>query len=612
MSDIRVTFQPSGRAVHVQSGATIREAASLAGIPIDFPCGGQGSCGKCRVRLSPAPKTTTSSESRLISPEDLANGYRLACQCHVSGQSIIEVPEHSLLGRSYQILESAGPERERDGVMPLRLVQFALPEPTLEDDIADFSRLQRELGPLQADVSVMRTIGKRLRDQEFRGTAVIAGNRLLDIVPADASTAAIAAFDIGTTTVVATLHDAATGTQLARASAINPQTSFGDDVLARITRACDNDSGLLQLHNAIIGAINDMLAAMAGDAGIETANIYEISFAGNTTMQHLLLGLHPAALGLVPFSPTIADAVQISARDAGINAHPKAQIYVFPVIGGFVGGDTVAGMIATEMDKLPGSTLLVDIGTNGELVVFHDGELLATSCAAGPAFEGAKIQHGMRAAPGAIEEITLKDDVELRVIGDKPPVGLCGSALIDIVAELLRNDLLLATGSIPTGDDIPNNTPDALRERIRPTDDGGEFVIAWDYETATGRPIVLTQRDIRELQLGTGAIRSGIQTILHRVELPFDQLDRLLVAGAFGNYIRCENAQRMGLLPSEMPVDRIQFVGNTSLSGAQGAALSQTMRDRAAELARKSEHIDLSRDPHFYELFVDALIFPEG
>lgn len=611
MKGVRVTFQPSGRAVHVEPGATVREAAARAGIPIDFPCGGQGSCGKCRVRVSPSSDHTTQAEARLLAPDDLRAGYRLACQCQVSAQTIVDVPEHSLLGRSYQILDRAGPARVHDGVPPLRLVAFHLPEPTLDDDAADVTRLRRELGPVTLDIPMLETLGARLRELGFQGKAILAGDRLLDLVPESAN-AATAAFDIGTTTIVGTLHHAATGLQLARASAINPQSRFGDDVLARIAHASSNDDGLTQLHDAIVGAVNELLASMAAEAGLDITDIYEITCAGNTTMQHLLLGLHPRSLGVVPFTPVVGDPVQAAVRDLGIRAHPRARVYVFPAIGGFVGGDTVAGMVATDLEHLPGSTLLVDIGTNGEIVVLHEGQLLATSCAAGPAFEGAKIQHGMRAAPGAIEEIILTDDVQLRVIGGQAPVGLCGSALIDIVAELLRRELLLINGAFVTGTDMPADTPNALHRRIRATDDGGEFVLAWDHETATGRAIVLTQRDVRELQLGTGAIRSGIKTILRRVNLPFEKLDRLLVAGAFGNYIRCTNAQRMGLLPAEVPAERIHFVGNTSLSGAQAAALTQAARDHAAALATRAEHIDLSRDPYFYELFVDAMIFPEN
>ena len=609
---VKITFQPSGRSVQIDPGATVRDAAAIAGIPIDFPCGGQGSCGKCRVRLAPASESATESEQRLMPPSDLEAGYRLACQTHVTGQCMVEVPEHSLLGRSYQILDHAGPLREREGEAPLRVVSFVLPAPTLEDDVADLARLQRVVGPVAADLVVCRNLGKRLRDQNFKGTAVIAGQRLLDIVPPDAPAAAIAAFDIGTTTLVGTLHDAATGRQLAHASAINPQTSFGDDVLARITHAANDPSGLTPLHDAIVDAINDLLAAMAREANIDPGLIYEASFAGNTTMQHLLLGIDPAPLGQVPFAATIGDPMDVPARDMGLLIHPRARAYVFPVIGGFVGGDTVAGMVATEILDLPGFTVLVDIGTNGEIVARYNGRLLATSCAAGPAFEGARIQHGMRAAPGAIEEISITDDVQRRVIGNVPPVGLCGSALIDVIAELLRAGILRGDGIILADAELPDALPEVLRSRVRPTEAGAEFVLAWEHETQTGRPIVLTQKDVRELQLGTGAIRSGIQTILHRIDLPIEQLDRLLVAGAFGNYIRCENAQRMGLLPDALPVERIHFVGNTSLCGAQGAALSQSIRNQAADLARHAEHIDLSRDPYFYELFVDALIFPEG
>ncbi len=610
--ELRVTFEPSGRAVQVPPGATVRDAATLAGIPIDFPCGGQGSCGKCRVRMSPAGQETD-SEQRLLPPDDRAQGYRLACQTLVSGACHVEVPEHSLLGRSYQILEHAGPAREREGEGAIRVIAFELPEPTLDDDASDLARLERVVGPLDASVATLRRLGAQLRAQDFRGHAVVAGTRLLDVLGTEhGGRVAVAAFDIGTTTLVGTLHDAAAGLQLARASAINPQTSFGDDVVSRITRAAQDASALAQLQSAVVGAVNALLRQMCDDAAIKPSQVYEVTLAGNTTMQHLLLGIDPASLGQIPFVAAVSGPVHVPAHELGIAIHPEGMAYVFPVIGGFVGGDTVAGMVATEIHDLPGSTLLVDIGTNGEIVAQYNGHLIATSCAAGPAFEGARIQHGMRAAPGAIEEIALRDDVEWRTIGHGAPVGLCGSALIDIIAELLRVGLLRFDGVLATPDTVPEGIPELLRARVRDGEAGGEFVVAWEHETQQGRALVLTQRDVRELQLGTGAIRSGIQTMLHRVELPIEQLDRLLVAGAFGNYIRCENAQRMGLLPGAMPAERIHFVGNTSLSGAQGAALSQSVRARAGELAHGAEHIDLSRDPYFYELFVEAMFFPDA
>jgi uncharacterized 2Fe-2S/4Fe-4S cluster protein (DUF4445 family) len=609
--EIRVTFQPTGRTVRIAQGATVRDAAARAGIALDFPCGGQGSCGKCRVRLAPIPEHVTEPDVRHLPEQDRLEGYRLACQTTLAVQSIIEVPDHSLLGRSYQILEHAHTARAHEGAAPVRVTAFALDAPALADDRADLERLQAALGPVEVSLEMLREVPERLRELGFTGCAVVADNELVDLLPAmPQPQAAVAAFDVGTTTLVGTLHDAVTGAQLGRAGRMNPQTSFGDDVLARITRAGQDRAGLIQLHRAVTDAINEMLVEMALEAGIEPGQIYELTFSGNTTMQHLLLGLNPSALGQIPFVAAASQAMRVPARDLGLRVHPRARAYVFPVIGGFVGGDTVAGMVATELPKLPGSTLFVDIGTNGEIVARYNEHLLATSCAAGPAFEGARIQHGMRAAPGAIEEVQLAGDVQCRVIGNVKPIGLCGSGLIDLIAELLRVGVLCPEGLLLQAEDAPPELPVALRRRLIETDAGGAFVLAWEGETQTGRTIVLTQRDVRELQLGTGAVRAGIETILRRIGLPIEQFDRLLVAGAFGNYIRCENAQRMGLLPGGMPVDRIHFVGNTSLSGAQLAALSQDVRAEAARLARHAEHVDLSSDPQFYESFVEALIFP--
>jgi uncharacterized 2Fe-2S/4Fe-4S cluster protein (DUF4445 family) len=353
-----------------------------------------------------------------------------------------------------------------------------------------------------------------------------------------------------------------------------------------------------------------MIGELTAQAGIAREQIYALTFAGNTTMQQLFLGIDPRFLGEVPFVPATADRVLVPTAQLGLHIHPRALAYVLPVIGGFVGGDTVAGILASGLVDYPGPTLLVDIGTNGEIVLWANGKLAAASTAAGPAFEGARISQGMRAASGAIEKVVVDGRLRLNVIGDVAPVGLCGSALIDLAAELLRHGVLAPEGRLRPPDQLPAGLLPDLRSRVSAVDGKTAFTLVPGGESAAGRPIVVTQRDFRELQLATGAIRAGILVLVKRAGLQPGDLEAVLVAGGFGNFIRRRNAQRIGLLPQAIDRHRIRYQGNTSLAGARLTALSRTARGRAEGLARQTEHVDLSIDPDFHRLFAEAMIFP--
>lgn len=611
MDSIKVTFQPSGRAVRVSAGATVREAALQAGIAMDYPCGGQGTCGKCRVRVLSDHAAATPSERGLLSPEDLARGIRLACQCAVRGPMAVELGD-SAPAALHKVLTGAADTFPRAEDPPIRKRYVELAPPSLEDGLPDAERLCAAAGAAHVAPTLLRDLPRALRDAEFRGTAVVADDTLIGFEPGDTAAHCYAvAFDIGTTTLVAELIDLAAGAIVARSSKMNPQTIYGDDVLSRIGYAGRGEAALEEIHRCVTGAVDAMLAELCAAAGIESSEVYEVCFAGNTTMQHLLAGLDPAALGCVPFVPAVGDAVELPAAAIGVVANPRARAYVHPVIGGFVGGDTVAGISVTRLEEARDPVMLVDIGTNGEIALFHDGELLCASCATGPAFEGARISCGMRAAAGAIEEVRFEEDVRLRVIGDVAPTGLCGSALIDAAAELLRSGLLLSQGMLLPPDSLPDALPDALRARVVLEEDGPAFVLATADESGTGRPVILTQRDIRELQLATGAIRAGISILLKRAGLEVCRLGRLYVAGAFGNYVRLSSAQRMGLLPEGLDEARFEFVGNTSLVGARLAAASLGARRRAQTLARRAAHVELSLDPDFQMEFAMAMFFPE-
>jgi uncharacterized 2Fe-2S/4Fe-4S cluster protein (DUF4445 family) len=609
--EVPVSIQPHGKKVFVLPGTPLLEAAARAGLVFNAPCGGQGTCGKCRVRVIQGAQSPTPAEREHLSEVECSEGVRLACQSTVYTPTVIDVPETSLLGSTYQILGSA-PDVVQEILPAVHKHYVELPLPSREDPEADVERLQRTLPPFDLSLDLLRELPERLRRFAFKGTAVMADGRLIDLEEGDTTADCCAvAFDVGTTTVVGALVDLHTGRELASAARMNPQTRYGDDVLSRILHVRERKEGLADLHAAIMATLNEIVAEVTTEAGISRHHVYEATLSGNTTMQHLALGLSPAALGEMPFTAVHRRPLLVDAAGVGLRLHPMARLYAFSCMGGFLGGDTVAGLLATAFAAEEGPALFVDIGTNGEIVVVHDGRLVATSTAAGPAFEGARIRHGMRAAAGAIEKVVLRDDVELNVIGDIPPVGLCGSALIDLAAELLRQGLLLPQGVILSADQAPDSVPEALTARLVTGEGGTGFILATADESGTGAPIVLTPQDVRELQLATAAIRAGTATLLNRLGLTPGDLRKILVAGGFGNFIRRSNAQCIGLLPGGVPHERIIYAGNASLNGARLAAISRKARAQAEAIAEGVEHIDLSQDRFFHDAYVEAMFFPD-
>jgi len=614
---IEVRFSSQGRSVRVPAGSGLVDAAVSAGITLDLPCGGEGLCGKCRLIVQGGVSRPNAAEENALTESEIERGFRLACQTPVTGPMTVEVPRTSLLPTFHQILnQAAGETRQtRDVVIEdpaVRKQYVELPPPGRDDAAADLERLRRRIGPVEIDLGLTRRIPRTLRDDQFRGTAVIADGRLLDFEAGNTEDRCFAvALDLGTTTLVAVLLDARSGEELAVSAQLNPQTKFGDDVLSRVQHASDTADGLDQLNAAVLETVDQMIGQVAASAGVERRDIYQVSVSGNTTMQQLLLGINPRYLGEVPFVPAVGRSVSVKAAELALDIHPHGRLHTLPVIGGFVGGDIVSGALATGLDEMPGPSLLVDIGTNGEILLSSNGNLWAAATAAGPAFEGARILHGMRGSTGAIERVAIDDDVRMEVIGGGRPVGLCGSGLIDLAAELLRLDIINPQGRMADADGLRQDLPDRVRRRVISHHDQNAFLLAGEEESATGAAIVLVQRDVRQLQLASGAIRAGIILLLQRAGLRPDDLAALLIAGGFGNYIRRTNAQRIGLIPDDVPRDRIRYQGNTSLAGARLVALSQHARRKAEELSRRTQHVDLSTDPGFYDAFADAMVFPD-
>lgn len=605
---VRVVFQPHGREVAVLAGSSLLEAAARVGLTIDTPCGGVGRCGKCRVQIMRNATAPGAAESGVFGDAELAEGWRLGCQTHVTADTIVYVPESSLFGGQHQILTASDTEAVGELCPAVRKIYVELPEPTLDSGAADLLRLEQHTGELRANLDVLRGLPAKLRAAAFRGTAVLTDHDLIDFEPGDTTGQRYGmAFDVGTTTLAGSLVDLNAGEERAVVSRMNPQVRYGDDVLSRIRHVMERHEGLEELRCTVTAEFAGMAAELCAAACVRPEHVYEASFSGNTTMQHLLCGVDPSSLGRLPFVPAYARGLLVPAVELDLPIHPHGLAYVFPVVGGFVGGDTVAGMLATRIDAQDGTTLMVDIGTNGEIVLFHDGQLWASSTAAGPAFEGARISCGMRAACGAIEKVVFDEDVHCSAIGDASPVGLCGSGLIDAVAELLRCGIVSTRGQLLERDALPGDLPEALRMRVRRAGEEPEFLLA---EGAA--PITLKQRDIRELQLASGAIRAGISILLKQAGVSLDALDHICIAGGFGSFIRRRNAQRIGLLPPEVDRSRISHVGNASLSGARWALLSTNARAHAEGLARRTQHVELSRDDDFDMEFAMAMIFPDA
>ena len=608
---IKATFEPEGKAAHVLAGSIVLEAAARAGIIIETPCGGRGTCGKCRVVVRDGCSEATETERRMLTPDELAKGMRLACQTKVLRDTTVTVPEASRFYEQRILASGVGEASHVRPAVTKRAVEVT--PPTLEDQRADADRVLDAMGDGQhhLDLGAARQLAEAMRADGGRLTAVLHGDEIIAFEPGDTAERCFGvAFDVGTTTVVGSLMDLRTGHEVAVASRTNPQVAFGDDVVARITHASEGD-GLVELQTEIVECVNDILGELSERTGVPAEAIYEMTFAGNTTMHHLLLGLDPTHVAQLPFPAVLRQAAAADTSDLGIAIHPRGRLYAMPNIAGFVGGDTVGVILATRLLERDKVALAVDIGTNGEMVLGSRERLVSCSTAAGPAFEGARIRFGMRAAEGAIEQVRFRDDVEISVIGNVPARGLCGSALIDSVADLLRAGILDPTGRLKDPDELPDGLPEAIARRVVKDEGGVAFILAHDEATSIEGPVLLTNRDIREVQLAKGAIRAGIELLKRQLGIDDDGIEAVLLAGGFGNFIRRRNAVRIGLLP---PVEheRIHFVGNAAIVGAKMVLACTDYRRQAEHISRHTDYIELGSMPDFQMQFAEAMMFPES
>lgn len=606
MAEFVVTFHPNAVSSRVAEGTTIHEAAAAAGLPLRAPCGGQGRCGKCAVQAGVGVDSATAVETRLFGEEELAAGWRLACQARVIGDAEINVPSASLLIEHRIQIE--GVAREVLVEPAVTKIPLRLPRPSRDDASADLNRVMQALGggvrPPRA-IATLRQLPGLLRASNYEVTAVVSDGVLASLEAGDTTEACYgAAVDIGTTTVVVYLCHLPSGEVVGVSSGLNPQARYGEDVISRLQMAISEQEGLTKLSGAVRKLIDDLIGQAASDAGVARESIYEVVVVGNTTMCHLFLEVSPIGLAAVPFAPSFSSAQTVGAEELGLRIDREGRVYVVPNIGGFVGADTVGVIISSELEDSRGLRVAVDIGTNGEIVVAENGELYACSTAAGPAFEGARISQGMRAAAGAIDEVTIDHDVFCHVLGDVPAVGLCGSGLVDAIAEMVKVGLIDETGRLRKPEET-GSLPEKVRQRLVQNDKSLEFVLAGAEESGAGK-VAVSARDVRELQLAKGAIYAGIGLLLDKLGRKVADIEKLLLAGAFGNYIRRESAVRIGLVPA-LPAERIESIGNAAGAGARLALCSVALRRKAEEVARRTRHVELSEEEGFYSRFADAM-----
>ncbi|MGQ0576280.1 MAG: ASKHA domain-containing protein [Pseudonocardia sp.] len=606
---VRIIFRPDGappREVRVPSGVTLFDAASWNGIAVDSTCGGHGTCRKCRMQVVEGAVAISRLDPRAFGPEELRAGWRLACTAVAERDVTVDVPP--LVTRPKAATVGVGRQVILRPAVQKRCVR--LDEPTLADQRTDLERLLAALSDLElrADLRAVRNLPRALRAADFEVTAVVVDDVLVDVEPGDTSARRFGiAFDLGTTTVVATLLDLATGTPVAVASMLNPQQPFGADVITRISATMTDPAALERLTALAHGCLHQLATEVCTGGGVEPGEVYEIALAGNATMTHLALGIDPEALGVAPFVMASRSFEGLQAADLGVGVHPSARAYVFPALGAYVGGDIVAGALASGMDRDRRIRLFVDVGTNCEIVLAAGDRLLATAAPAGPAFEGAAIRCGMRAAPGAVEGVKISDDdVALQVIGDVEPIGLCGSGLVDAVASLVAAGLVDISGRLVAAD--APGVPPGLAARLRTVGKERVFVLHPRGSDAADA-VYLSQRDIRELQFGKAAIATGWRLLLEELGVAPGDVAQVLLAGSFGSYLAPAAAVRIGLVP-DVSVLRIVSAGNVAGEGAKMALLSVRERAAAQALLEEVHYVELSDRPDFNDRFVDQLAFP--
>ena len=605
---------PEEKQFDFASGKNLMEIMLDAGLFIDNACGGKGLCGKCRVKVCEGNVSEAGETERgILKAEELEQGIRLACLTHPEGDITIELlqkeKKHDVLASGYM----PDFEFEQDIVK----VPVTIHKPTLADQTPFENQIIEQVG---ADAVVGHDGATGYLGFDYTAlsespmlpgeyTAVIHNGKVIALEPGDTTDSVYGvAIDIGTTTVVCSLIDMKTGEELGHASEINAQKFFGLDVLTRITYEIENpEDGREKLQKAIVGSINKMVKSVCDRNGLAQDQIYEISVGANCTMMHMLMGVDARPIGKAPFAPVFARAKDVKASDIGLKAAPGARLYCLPSVSAYIGADIVAGAYVCDLRHRKGNVMFIDIGTNGEIVLAANGHLMSCSCAAGPALEGMNISSGMRAAEGAIEDIHINEDgIDLKVIGDCEPAGICGSGILTVTKELLRTGIVRKTGAFVKAGKFDE---DDYRSKYIAVDEEGKRSFIMTEGGDGTEPLYITQGDIRQVQLAKGAILSGFMALLKKAGIGMADLDKVLIAGQFGAHLPAESITGTGILPFEVE-DRIEYVGNTSKTGAYMALMSGTVKRQMEELAHDMDYLELGATDNYERLLSECLIFP--
>ena len=604
MKHFNITFKPDGKRISIHADATLTEAAGQAGIILNTVCGGRGLCGKCSVTIDPDGRQA------------------LACQHRIQTDLTVTIPPASRFFE--QKILSQGIDRKAEIHPSVCKRYLNLKTDSIEPEILEAAL--NEISPdelYQISPSVVQQL-KRLEHAGAlnKGIAAVCLRvpafdtpnspqcryTVASVEPGDTTDQMFGvAVDVGTTTVVAKLMNLLDGQCQATEAVLNPQSKYGDDVISRIAYA-QNDAKLAKLHKVIVDCINELVAKLCKKASIDANRIYEMCVVGNTTMNHIFLKLPLAQLGQAPYKAFSLEAKDLPAEELALKINPAANIHTAGNIAGFVGSDATAVALAADMNTAEQMTLVVDIGTNGELLLGTAGKLYAGSCAAGPALEGARISQGSRAVEGAIEAVVVNNgDIDLDVIGGHAPHSICGSGLVDAMAVLLDLGIVEPTGRLVAPEKLPDSLSPNILSRVIEQNGQLAFVLARNHKTSEPE-VVLTQKDIRELQLAKAAIHAGIRILQKKIGIEDPDIKHILIAGAFGNYIRRESALKIGLLP-DVPIERIRFIGNAASCGAQMMLINHKWRTQARELARSVEYVEIAGEPGFAELYVNSMSF---
>ena len=600
-----IDLEPVGRRVEVEAGTNLLEAAQKAGIDLVASCGGVGICGTCRVRIAQGQVTpVTLTEEEALDAAQRNAGFRLACQTEPLSDVRLDIPPDSLTAAQQMQVEG---RETRVALHPAVVaVDLAVASPRLDDLRSDMARVDealasRGLAPLRGSLSLIGQLSDALRHGGWKARLAIRPDEkesyLVAVLPPGAPLVGLA-IDMGSTKLALYLVDLSTGATLARTGVMNPQIAYGEDVVSRIAYANRGEENRQVLQARLVETLNEALAGFCQELGLAPDQVVDVVAVGNTAMHHLFAGLPVEQLGSAPYVPAVSQPLTFPAREIGLRVAPGAQVYMPANIAGYVGADHVSALLATQSYAASRTTLLADIGTNTEISLTYRGQVYACSCASGPAFEGAHIHDGMRAAPGAIDRVRIQaGEVRLTTIGNLPPVGICGSGILQVVAQMLDAGILDERGVLR-----------AVHERVRANGRQPVFVLAPAEATGTGRDVIVTRKDVNEIQLAKGAIRAGIEILLQEAGIPAEAIEEFIIAGAFGTYLDVNSALRVGMFPT-LPPERYHQVGNAAGVGAKEMLLSLERRDEAARIARGVHYVELTTHADFTPAFVDAMYF---